>query len=61
VLNCHLLGKPRHQPGSKRKLPAADYAVAIAKTPAGCFNEPQAPRAWREQDYSSAPWAHSRI
>ena len=48
VLNCHLLGKPRHQPGNRRK-PAADYAVAIAKTPAGCFNEPQAPRAWREQ------------
>jgi hypothetical protein len=49
VANCHLLGKPRHQPGSRRKLPPADYAVAIAKTPASCFNEPQTPRAWREQ------------
>lgn len=49
VLNCHLLGKPRHQGGNRRKLPPADYAVAIAKTKASCFNEPQAPRAWREQ------------
>jgi hypothetical protein len=31
VLNCHLLGKPRSQPGNRRKLPPADYAVAIAK------------------------------
>jgi hypothetical protein len=45
VLNCHLLGKPRHQPGNRRKLPPADYAVAIAKTPANCFNEPHTPRA----------------
>lgn len=43
VLNCHLLGKPRRQPGNRRKLPPADYAVAIAKTQARCFNEPQAP------------------
>jgi len=49
VLNCHLLGKPRHQPGNRRELPPADYAVAIAKTQASCFNEPHAPRAWREQ------------
>jgi hypothetical protein len=49
VLNCHLLGKPRRNPGSRRKLPPADYAVALAKTPASCFNEPQTPRAWREQ------------
>jgi hypothetical protein len=49
VLNRHLLGKPRHQPGSRRILPAADYAVAAAATPAACFNEPQTPRAWREQ------------
>jgi hypothetical protein len=48
VVNCHLLGKPRRQPGSRRKLPSLDYAVAIAKTPAICFNEPQTPRAWRE-------------
>ncbi len=49
VLNCHLLGKPRHQPGNGRKLPPAQYAVAIATTQASCFNEPHAPRAWREQ------------
>jgi integrase len=49
VLNCHLLGKPRQEPGSRRKLPAAGYAVAIASTPAERFNEPQAPRAWRER------------
>jgi hypothetical protein len=49
VLNCHLLGKPRHQPGNRRMLPPADYAVAIATTPAAYFNEPQTPRAWREQ------------
>jgi hypothetical protein len=49
VLNCHLLGKPRHQPGSKRTLPPAGYAVALASTPANRFNEPMAPRAWREQ------------
>jgi integrase len=49
VLNCHLLGKPRHQPGNRRTLAPADYAVAIASTPAAYFNEPQTPRAWREQ------------
>jgi hypothetical protein len=47
VVNCHLLGKPRRQPGSGRKLPPLYYAVEIAKTPANCFNEPQTPRAWR--------------
>jgi hypothetical protein len=49
VLNCHLLGKPRHLPGNGRALPAADYALAIAATSASCFNEPQTPRAWRER------------
>jgi integrase len=49
VLNCHLLGKPRHESGSRHKLPAAGYAVTIASTPAERFNKPQAPRAWREQ------------
>lgn len=49
VLNCHLLGKPRYQPGNRRKLPPAGYAVAIANTQASYFNEPHTPRAWREQ------------
>jgi hypothetical protein len=49
VLNCHLLGKPRHQPGTRQTLPPADYALAIASTQADRFNEPMAPRAWREQ------------
>jgi hypothetical protein len=49
ALDAHLLGKPRKTPGGRRKLPAAAYAVAIAKTPAARFNEPQTPRAWREQ------------
>lgn len=49
VLGSQLLGKPRQTPGSRRKLPAADYAVAIASTPAARFNEPHTPRAWREQ------------
>jgi integrase len=49
VLNSHLLGKPRYTRGSRRLLPAADYAVAIARTRAVRFNEPQTPRAWREQ------------
>lgn len=49
VMDCHLLGKPRHQSGSRRKLAPAPYAVVIASTPAAHFNEPQTPRAWREQ------------
>ena len=49
VLNSHLLGKPRKTRGSRRRLPAAGYAVAIAVTPAERFNLPQTPRAWREQ------------
>lgn len=49
VLNCHLLGKPRHRPGTRQALPPAGYAVAVASTPASRFNEPTAPRAWREQ------------
>lgn len=61
VLNCHLLGKPRHQPGNRRKLPPADYAVAIAKTKASCFNEPQAPRAWREQMREAGVPAQTRV
>jgi hypothetical protein len=49
VLNCHLLGKPRREPVTRRILPAAGYAVAVATMSAASFNEPQAPRAWREQ------------
>lgn len=49
ALNSHLLGKPRKTRGSRRTVPAARYAVAIATTPAERFNRPQTPRAWREQ------------
>jgi hypothetical protein len=61
VLSCHLLGKPRHQPGNKRKLAPAPYAVAIAQIPASCFNEPQAPRAWREQMREAGVPAQTRL
>jgi hypothetical protein len=61
VLNCHLLGKPRRQPGNRRKLPPAPYAVAIAKTQARCFNEPHAPRAWREQMREAGVPAQTRL
>ena len=49
VLNSHVLGKPRRAAGSRRRLPAADYAVALSRTLARAFNEPRVPRAWREQ------------
>jgi hypothetical protein len=61
VLNCHLLGKPRHQAGNRRKLPPAEYAVAIAKTQASAFNEPLAPRAWREQMREAGVPAQTRV
>jgi hypothetical protein len=61
VLNCHLLGKPRHLPGNRRKLPAAEYAVAIAETQASAFNEPLAPRAWREQMREAGVPAQTRV
>jgi hypothetical protein len=61
VLNCHLLGKPRSQPGNRRKLPPADYAVAIAETQARCFNEPHTPRAWREQMREAGVPAQTRL
>jgi hypothetical protein len=48
TFNCHLLGKPRRQ-SNGRMLPPAPYALAIASVPVVRFNEPQAPRAWREQ------------
>jgi hypothetical protein len=49
VLSRHVLGKPRRVRGTKRMVPAARYAVAIARTPAERFNRPETPRAWREQ------------
>jgi integrase len=49
VMDCHLLGKPRRRSGNRRMPPPAAYSVAIAATPAAHFNEPQTPRAWREQ------------
>jgi integrase len=61
VLNCHLLGKPRQQPGNRRKLPPADYAVTIANTQASGFNGPQAPRAWREQMREAGVPAQTRL
>jgi hypothetical protein len=48
VANRHLLGNPRRQPRGE-PLPPARYAVALASVPAVRFNEPQAPRAWRER------------
>ena len=61
VLRCHLLGKPRRQAGNRHKLPPADYAVAIAKTQASRFNEPQTPRAWREQMREAGVPAQTRL
>jgi hypothetical protein len=48
LMNRHLLGKQRRLPSGSILRPV-DYAVAIAATPAGSFNKPAAPRAWREQ------------
>jgi hypothetical protein len=47
TIGRHLLGKPRRrlQGGS---LPPTRYALAVASVPAVLFNEPQAPRGWRE-------------
>jgi hypothetical protein len=47
VIGLHLLGKARRRPrGGTRCAPV--YAVKVASVPAAHFNEPQAPRAWRE-------------
>ncbi len=47
VISLHLLGKARGQPqGGTRRAP--DYAVKVSSVPAARFNEPLAPRAWRE-------------
>jgi hypothetical protein len=48
TVNRHLLGKPRRRPQGGT-LPPTRYALAVASVPAVRFNEPQAPRAWREQ------------
>jgi integrase len=48
TVNRHLLGKPRRKPQGG-SLPPTRYALAVASVPAVRFNEPQAPRAWREQ------------
>lgn len=48
VANRHLLGKPRRGRRGEA-LPPARYALAVASVPAVRFNEPQAPRAWREE------------
>jgi integrase len=46
--NRHLLGKAPRKPRGKPH-PPVRYAVALASVPAVRFNEPLAPRAWREQ------------
>lgn len=47
VIGLHLLGKARGRPqGGTRRAPR--YAVKVASVPARRFNEPLAPRAWRE-------------
>ena len=61
VLDSHLLGKPRRTRGSRRRVPAAPYAVVIAATPAEHFNRPQAPRAWREQMRQAGVPSSTRI
>ncbi len=46
--NCHLLGHPMHN--HKHEVTGrARYAVELAGQPAAKFNEPHAPRKWREQ------------
>ncbi len=46
-IGLHLLGHSRSRPRGGTRRPAG-YAVAVASVPAVRFNEPQAPRAWRE-------------
>jgi hypothetical protein len=47
AIGLHLLGKPRRRAQGGTLRPRG-YAVAVASVPAMRFNEPQAPRAWRE-------------
>lgn len=46
--NCHLLGHPMHN-HKHEVIGRARYAVELAGLPATQFNEPHAPRKWREQ------------
>jgi hypothetical protein len=46
--NVHILGKAS-QTRKGKPLPPRPYAKALASQPAVRFNEPDAPRAWREQ------------
>ena len=46
--NVHLLGKATRTPKGEA-LPPRPYATALACQPAIRFNEPDAPRAWREE------------
>jgi hypothetical protein len=47
TIGRHLLSKPRRR-AQGGTLPSPPYALTVASVPAGRFNEPQAPRAWRE-------------
>jgi hypothetical protein len=46
--NCHILGRPLHN-HKREELSPAPYALAVVGQPAVRFNEPDTPRAWREQ------------
>jgi hypothetical protein len=47
TIGRHLLGKPRRRLHGGLQLPPR-HALAVTTVPARHFNEPQAPRAWRE-------------
>jgi hypothetical protein len=47
VIGRHLLGKPRRDRHGDMQ-PPPRYALTVASVPATRFNEPRAPRAWRE-------------
>jgi integrase len=47
MIGRHLLGKPRRSARGGTRPPPI-YALEVASVPAVRFNEPQAPRAWRE-------------
>ena len=47
TIGRHLLGKPRRRLHGGMKPPPC-HALAVTTVPARRFNEPQAPRAWRE-------------
>ena len=59
--NCHILGNTMHNHKGE-PIGRASYAVALASLPAIMFNEPAAPRKWREEMRHarvSAPTRHS--